>query len=138
MDMISILLFFIYSIIILGILVYVSPIFSALVMIIIPLALLFIISDYTLSFLSIIQFSYSGLQIYNLHILLFIWSAFIGIIAYAEVLSWYLLRATETKPLIQEPHAAQGEKVKTPVSGVRGFLQKLYKILKGEKIKAKP
>ena len=138
MDIISILLFFIYSIIILGIRVYVSPIFSALVMIIIPLALLFIISDYTLSFLSIIQFSYSGLQLYNLHILLLIWSAFIGIIAYAEVLSWYLLRTTETKPLTQEPPSAQGERVKTPVSGVKGFLQKLYKILKGEKIKAKP
>lgn len=138
MDIISILLFFIYSIIILGILIYVSPIFSALVMIIIPVAFLFIISEYALSFLSIIQFSYSGVYIYNLHILLFIWSAFIGIIAYAEVLSWYLLRATETKPVIQEPPAAQGEKVKTPVSGLKDFLQKLYKILKGEKIKAKP
>jgi len=138
MDVISILLFFIYSIIILGILVYVSPILSALVMIIIPVAFLFIISEYALSFLSIIQFSYSGVQIYNLHILLFIWSAFIGIIAYAEVLSWYLLRATVTKPAIQEPPAAQGETVKTPVSGLKGFFQKLYKILKGEKIKAKP
>jgi len=137
MDIISILLFFIYSIIILGILIYVSPIFSALVMIIIPVAFLFIISEYALSFLSIIQFSYSGVQIYNLHILLFIWSAFIGIIAYAEVLSWYLLRATVEKPVIQSP-AAQGEKVKTPVSGLKGFFQKLYKILKGEKIKAKP
>jgi len=139
MDIISFLLFFIYSIIILGILIYVSPIFSALVMIIIPVVFLLIISEYTLDFLSIIQFSYSGLQIYNLHILLFIWSAFIGIIAYAEVLSWYLLRATETKHVIQEPSpAAQGEKVKTPVSGLKGFFQKLYKILKGEKIKAKP
>lgn len=138
MDIISILLFFIYSIIILGILIYVSPILSALVMIIIPVALLFIISNYTLNFLSIMQFSYSGVQIYNLHILLFIWSAFIGIIAYAEVLSWYLLRATETKPVIQVPLAAQGDKKKTPVSGLKGFFQKLYKILKGEKIKAKP
>ena len=138
MDIISILLFFIYSIIILGILIYVSPILSAFVMIIIPVAFLFIISEYALNFLSIIQFSYSGVQIYNLHILLFIWSAFIGIIAYAEVLSWYLLRATEAKPVIWEPPAAQGEKVKTPVSGLKGFFQKLYKILKGEKIKAKP
>jgi hypothetical protein len=137
MDIISILLFFIYSIIILGILIYVSPILSALVMIIIPVALLFIISEYALSFLSIIQFSYSGVQIYNLHILLFIWSAFIGIIAYAEVLSWYLLRTREAKPVIQSP-AAQAEKGKTPVSGLKGFFQKLYKILKGEKIKAKP
>ena len=134
MDIISILIFFIYSIIILGILVYVSPILSALVMIIIPVAFLFIISVYTLSFLSIIQFSYSGVQIYNLHILIFIWSAFIGVIAYAEMLTWYLLRGTETKQVIQEPLFT----AKTPVSEFKGFFQKLYKILKGEKIKPKP
>ena len=134
MDIISILIFFIYSIIILGILVYVSPILSALVMIIIPVAFLFIISVYTLSFLSIIQFSYSGVQIYNLHILIFIWSAFIGVIAYAEMLTWYLLRGTETKQVIQEPLFT----AKRPVSEFKGFFQKLYKILKGEKIKPKP
>ena len=138
MDIFSILLFVIYSIIILGILIYVSPIFSAIVMIIIPVVFLFIFSDYTLSFLSTMQLSYFGVQIYNLHILLFIWSAFIGIIAYAEVLSWYLLRGTEIKPISQEPPAAQGEQPKTPVSGIKDFFQKLYKILKGEKIRPKP
>jgi hypothetical protein len=138
MEIISILLFFIYSIIILGILVYISPILSAIVMIIVPVALMLILSDYAVTFFSIVQFSYSGVQIYNLHIILIIWSAFIGIIAYAEVLSWYLLRVTEPKPIIQKPPAAQGEKPKTPVSGVKDFFQKLYKILKGEKIKTKP
>lgn len=138
MEIISILLFFIYSIIILGILIYVSPIISAIVMIIVPVAILLIISDYAVSFFSIMQFSSFGVQIYNLHIILFIWSAFIGIIAYAEVLSWYLLRGTETKSMIREPPAARGEQPTTPVSGVKDFFQKLYKILKGEKIKAKP
>ena len=138
MDIISILLFVIYSIIILGILIYISPILSALVMIIIPVLFILILSDIAVTFLSIMQFSYFGVQIYNLHILLFIWSAFIGIIAYAEVLSWYLLRGTETKPISQEPPAAKAEQSKAPESGVKGFLQKLYKILKGEKIKAKP
>ena len=138
MEIISILLFFIYSIIILGILIYVSPILSAIVMIIVPVAILLIISDYAVSFFSIMQFSYFGVQIYNLHIILFIWSAFIGIIAYAEVLSWYLLRGTETKSTIRDPPAARGEQPTTPVSGVKDFFQKLYKILKGEKIKAKP
>jgi len=138
MDIISILLFLIYTIIILGILVYISPLFSAIVMIIVPMFFILIISDYAVSFFSIMQFSYFGVQIYNLHILLFIWSAFIGIIAYAEVLTWYLLKGTGTKPKIQEPSAVQGEKIKTPVSGLKGFFQKLYKILKGEKIKAKP
>lgn len=138
MEIISILLFFIYSIIILGILIYVSPILSAIVMIIVPVAILLIISDYAVSFFSIMQFSSFGVKIYNLHIILFIWSAFIGIIAYAEVLSWYLLRGTETKSRIREPPAARGEQPTTPVSGVKDFFQKLYKILKGEKIKAKP
>ncbi len=137
MDIISILLFFIYSIIILGILVYVSPILSALLMILIPVALLFIISESALSFLSIVQFSYSGLQIYNLHILLLIWSAFIGVIAYAEVLTWYLLKGTVTKPVIHG-NAAQLEQPKTPILGLKDFFQKLFKILKGEKIKTKP
>jgi hypothetical protein len=107
-------------------------------MIIVPVAILLIISDYAVSFFSIMQFSSFGVQIYNLHIILFIWSAFIGIIAYAEVLSWYLLRGTETKSTIREAPAARGEQPTTPVSGVKDFLQKLYKILKGEKIKAKP
>lgn len=138
MEIISILLFFIYSVMILGILIYISPILSAIVMIIVPVVLMLILSDYAVTFFSIMQFSYSGVHIYNLHILLIIWSAFIGIIAYAEVLSWYLLRVTEPKPMIQVPPAAQGEKAKTMVSGVKDFFQKLYKILKGEKIKAKP
>jgi len=138
MDIISILLFLIYSIMILGILIYVSPILSAIVMIIVPVAFILIISDYAVSFFSIMQFSNSGVEIYNLHILLFIWSAFIGIIAYAEVLSWYLLRVTEPKPVTQDPPIAMVGQPKTPVSGVKDFLQKLYKILKGEKIKTKP
>jgi predicted membrane protein len=138
MEIFSILIFFIYSIIILGILVYISPMVSAVVMLIVPVAFMLILSDYAVSFFSIMQFSYSSVQIYNLHILLFIWSAFIGIIAYAEVLTWYLLKGTEIKPVVQEPPATQGEQPKTPVSGVKDFLQKLYKILKGEKIKSKP
>jgi hypothetical protein len=107
-------------------------------MIIVPVAFILIISDYAVSFFSIMQFSYFGVQIYNLHILLLIWSSFIGIIAYAEVLTWYLLRGPITKPVIQEPPASKGEQPKTPVSGIKDFFPKLYKILKGERIKPKP
>jgi hypothetical protein len=32
----------------------------------------------------------------------------------------------------------RGEQPKTPISGLKVFLEKLYKILKGEKIKPKP
>ena len=151
MEIFSILLFFIFSLIILGILVYVSPLLSAFIMILIPVVLVYILPDETMGFFSIMQFSYSGIQIFNLHILLLVWSAFIGIISYAEVLTWYLLR--ETAPVINEAsrspnkEAAQplikealpvGDKPKTLMFKINDFLQKLYKILKGEKIKLKP
>lgn len=153
MEIFSILLFFIYSLIILGILVYVSPLFSALIMILIPLVLVFILPDEAAGFFSIIQFSYSGIQIFNLHILLLIWSAFIGIISYAEVLTWYLLREPvsaeaeqpQVKEAAQSPETAQpeavpvvGDKPKTLMFKVNDFTQKLYKILKGEKVKLRP
>ena len=83
MDIFSILLFFIYSLLILGILVFVSPLLSAFIMILIPVVFVFILPDEAVGFVSIIQFSYSGIQVFNLHILLLIWSAFIGVISYA-------------------------------------------------------
>lgn len=163
MEIFSILLFIIYSLIILGILVFVSPLLSALLMISIPVILVFILPDEAIAFFSILQFSYSGIQVFNLHILLLIWSAFIGIISYAEVLTWYLLRETEPVeeskevPAIKETGPAevqalketaitdvQAIKEKAPAAGgqpnkilfkIKDFLQKLYKILKGEKIK---
>ncbi|MCX9083000.1 MAG: hypothetical protein OIN83_12480 [Candidatus Methanoperedens sp.] len=128
-------------------------------MILIPLVLVFILPDEAAGFFSIMQFSYSGIQVFNLHILLLVWSAFIGIISYAEVLTWYLLR--EPAPVINEAaqpqinEAAQspnkeaeqalikealpvGDKPKTLMFKINDFTQKLYKILKGEKIKLKP
>lgn len=131
MDILSILLFFIYSMVILLILVYVSPLLSAFIMILVPVACVYILPEGTINFLSIMQFSYTGVQIYNLHILLLIWSAFIGIIAYAEVVTWYLLRETV-------PEKKEGEQPKTLFFKLKDFLEKLIKILKGEKIKAKP
>lgn len=156
MEIFSIMLFFIYSLVILGILVYVSPLFSALVMILIPLVLVFILPDEAAGFFSIMQFSYSGIQVFNLHILLLVWSAFIGVISYAEVLTWYLLR--EPAPVVNEALSNEvakspnkeaeqalikealpaGDKPKTLMFKVNDFTQKLYKILKGEKIKLKP
>ena len=160
MEIFSIMLFFIYSLIILGILVYVSPLFSALIMILIPVVLVFILPDEGMGFFSILQFSYSGIQIFNLHILLLVWSAFIGVISYAEVLTWYLLREPapvinedaqplnkeavqpmnkETaQPLIKEAVPVAGDRPRTLMFKVNDFMQKLYKILKGEKIKLKP
>ena len=138
MDILSILLFFIYSLIILVILVYISPILSAFIMILVPVACVYILPEEAIKFLSIMQFSYTGVQIYNLHILLLIWSAFIGIIAYAEVLTWYLLRETVPASEKKEASPIQGEQPKTLFFKLKDFLQKLIKILKGEKIKAQP
>jgi hypothetical protein len=145
MDIFSIMLFFIYSLIILGILIYVSPLLSAFIMILIPVVSIIILPEGAVGFFSIMQFSYYGIQIFNLHILLLIWSAFAGIISYAEVLTWYLLRETEPAPVIKEaipgiketlPGA--GDQPKTALYKVKDFTQKLYKIIKGEKIKLKP
>lgn len=154
MEIFSILLFFIFSLIILGILVYVSPLLSAFIMILLPVVLVYILPDEAIGFFSIMQFSYSGIQIFNLHILLLVWSAFIGIISYAEVLSWYLLREPEPAPVIKEgaPPAIKeavppvikeaapvvGDKPKTLMFKLNDFSQKLYKILKGEKVKLRP
>ena len=143
MDIFSIMLFLIYSLIILGILIYVSPFLSAFIMILIPVVSILILPEPVVGFFSIMQFSYYGIQIFNLHILLLIWSAFIGIISYAEVLTWYLLRETEPAPVIKETvpgikEAVPGDQAKTTLYKVKDFSQKLYKIIKGEKIKLKP
>lgn len=138
MDIFSLMLFFIYSLIILGILVYVSPLLSAFIMILIPVVSILILPEGAIEFFSIIQFSYYGIQIFNLHILLVIWSAFMGIISYAEVLTWYLLRETEPAPVIKETVPGVGNQPKTGLYKVKDFSQKLYKIIKGEKIKLKP
>ncbi len=85
MDIFSVLIFFIYVSIILIILLYVSPIVSAIVLIVIPLALGLLLPDMTIRFFSLQQFSFEGVSIQNIHILLSIWSALIGIAAYSEI-----------------------------------------------------
>lgn len=144
MDIFSILIFFIYSVLILGIMVFVSPLLSAFIMLIIPLVFVLIFPDEAVGFVSIMQFSYSGIQIFNLHILLIIWSAFIGVISYHKILTWYLLR--EPAPVVKEVASvvkdvaatpSVEDKPKTLFFKIKDFLQKLYKILKGEKIKLK-
>ncbi len=144
MDIFSILLFFIYSVLILGIMVFVSPLLSAFIMLIIPLVFVLILPDEAVGFVSIMQFSYSGIQVFNLHILLIIWSAFIGVISYHKVLTWYLLRESEpavkeVAPVVKDAAATPSavDHPKTLVFKIKDFLQKLYKILKGEKIKLK-
>lgn len=123
MDILSFLIFFIYSLVLLLILVYVSPLLSAFIMIMVPIASVFILYDRTINFLFIKQFSFAGgaVPVYNIHLLLLIWSAFIGIIAYAEVLTWYLLK--EKKP---------GKREVTPLEQPKTSWYKLKKFLQNE------
>ncbi len=129
MDIISILIFFLYALVILMMLVYVSPILSAVVMIAVPLASIYLIPGPSMQFLSTLQFSFAA-PVYNIHILLMIWSAFIGITAYAEVLSWYLLRDTRPKPAPEAPKPGEAAK---PGNTKMPFFQKFVKLMMGKK-----
>ncbi|MGB8218353.1 MAG: hypothetical protein WCE94_13725 [Candidatus Methanoperedens sp.] len=138
MDILSLILFLIYSLLILVILVYVSPLLSAFVMILAPVASIYILPVKAIGFFSIKQFSFvdGTVPVYNIHILLLIWSAFIGIVAYAEVLTWYLLRETPAKRIV--PAAPAGKQAGSIVNQLKEFPKKLGKVLKGEKPNSKP
>ncbi|NJD76759.1 MAG: hypothetical protein FIB08_06655 [Candidatus Methanoperedens sp.] len=134
MDIISLLVFFIYALIILLILVYVSPLLSAAVLIIVPVVIILLLPDLALGFLSVEQFSFV-VPVNNIHILLFIWSAFIGIIAYAEVVSWYLLREAKPKPQpksVPEP-GKPGDQPKKEGKTLKDYIQKFLTVMKGKK-----
>jgi len=91
MDILSFLLFFIYAMVILILLIYISPVISAIVMIILPIVITLVFPGPVSQFLSILQFSYMDVPVNNIHLMLMLWSALLGIIIYSELLSWYLL-----------------------------------------------
>ena len=137
METLSLLLFFIYAMITLIILVYLSPIVSAILMIIIPVAIVFLYPEPVAQFFSIEQFSYQGMPVYNIHIMLMLWSALLGIIIYSEFLSWYLLRdvshveAKKEISVTEEPEP--DEKPKSIKNKAEDFLLNLGKIMSGGK-----
>ena len=136
MDSISFLLFLIFTIVILITLVFISPIVSAVLMIGVPLIFSYILPEPSTQFFSIQQFTYMGVPIYNIHILMLLWSALIGIVVYSELLSWYLL-ADKTAPdeVRKKAKAAliQSEPPKTTKNKIEDFLLKLGKIMSGGK-----
>ena len=139
MEILSLLVFFIYTLIILMVLIYVSPLLSALVLVFLPVLAIYLLPEWTMEFFSQIQFSVV-VPVYNIHILLLIWSAFIGIIAYVEISSWYILK--EPEPKKQQNPADYGmpneEPKGAPKPGqttLKDFVQKLMMILKGQKPK---
>jgi hypothetical protein len=139
MEILSLLVFFIYTLIILMVLIYVSPLLSALVLVFLPVLAVYLLPEWTMEFFSQIQFSVV-VPVYNIHILLLIWSAFIGIVTYVEISSWYLLR--EPGPKKQEKPAPDGLPKEVPKDAskpgqttLKDFVQKLMMILKGQKPK---
>ncbi|MCZ7373175.1 MAG: hypothetical protein O8C60_05885 [Candidatus Methanoperedens sp.] len=136
MDSISFLLFLIFTIVILITLVFISPIVSAGLMIGVPLIFGYILPEPSVQFFSMQQFTYMGVPIYNIHILMLLWSALIGIVVYSELLSWYLL-ADKTVPdeVRKKAKAAliQSEPPKTTKNKIEDFLLKLGKIMSGGK-----
>lgn len=146
MDVFSVLIFFIYISIILMILLYVSPILSAIALILIPLVLGLLLPDLAMRFFSLQQFSFKGVSIQNIHILLSIWSALIAIVAYTEIVSWYLLREEKNVPKKEtlkqkepdKPAAAlallKSEEPQKPIKNTaKDLLLKLGKIMSGKK-----
>lgn len=102
MDIGSFLIFSIYIILILIILIYISPVLSALVMILVPILFVLIMPESSIEFFSLKQFSFveGRVPMYNIHILLIIWSVMIGIIVYTEVI-FYVLRDKESESASQ-------------------------------------
>ncbi len=136
-DVLSFLVFFIYIVVILITILYISPIISVLVMIFIPLVSVYFLPEMAIQFLSINQFSFveGRVLIQNIHILLLIWSAIIGIAAYTEIVSWYLLLDERPKRKKQELPVASSKatSIKPEASGnkAEGFFMKLGKIIRG-------
>ncbi len=138
MDIFSVIIFLIYVSIILIIMIYISPVVSALVLILVPVVSVFLLPEGTKSFFSIEQFSFAGVSIQNIHILLSIWSALIGIVVYTEIISWYLLRTEKPAPKKPEvpvkPIPPKPEETKKSIrTKVEEFLLKLGKIMSGRK-----
>ena len=137
MDELSFLLFFIYVMVSLIILVYISPILSAVIMILLPVASIYLLPDLAVQFFSMNQFTFMEVPVYNIHILLIIWSALIGIVAYSELLSWYLLMDVsppqEGLEKATEVLISSTEPPKSTKNKVEDFLLRLGKIMSGGK-----
>ena len=137
METISLLLFFIYAMITLIILVYLSPVLSAILMIIIPVVIVFLYPEPVAQFFSVEQFSFQGVPVNNIHIMLMTWSALLGIIIYSEFLSWYLLRdvsrVEDKKAISITEQPEPDEKPKSIKNKAEDFLLNLGKIMSGGK-----
>ncbi|OPY20251.1 MAG: hypothetical protein A4E24_01175 [Methanomethylovorans sp. PtaU1.Bin093] len=108
-SFISLVIFALLSLMAILLMVYISSAVAILALLLVPLTCIFIMSDTTLSFLAFrhVVLAEGNVPINNYHVLLFIWSALVGIIVYSEIFTWYLgrkenkkyqVKAAETKP----------------------------------------
>jgi hypothetical protein len=94
MTLISIILYLMYTALVLTLLVRLSSFIAATALLGIPLLFVLILPDQSVTFMSY-QHAVLGdglIPINNLHILLFIWSAMLAVILYTEFITWYLGR----------------------------------------------
>ena len=94
MLLISIILYLLYTALVLTLLIRLSSFIAAITLLGIPLILVLVLPDQSVAFLSH-QHAVLGdglIPINNLHILLFIWSALLAVILYTEFITWYLGR----------------------------------------------
>ncbi|MCK5108871.1 MAG: hypothetical protein KAR25_04200 [Methanosarcinales archaeon] len=94
MLLISIILYLLYTTLVLILLIRISTFIAAILLLGIPLVLVLALPDQSVAFLSHQQavFGDGLIPINNLHILLFIWSSLIAVILYTEFITWYLGR----------------------------------------------
>jgi len=94
MLLISIILYLLYTALVLILLIRLSSFIAAILLLGIPLVLVLALPTQSVAFLSY-QHAVLGdglIPINNLHILLFIWSALLAVILYTEFITWYLVR----------------------------------------------
>jgi len=94
MTLISIILYLLYTALVLTLLVRLSSFIAATALLGIPLLFVLLLPDQSVAFMSY-QHAVLGdglIPINNLHILLFIWSAMLAVILYTEFITWYLGR----------------------------------------------
>ncbi|MCD6145386.1 MAG: hypothetical protein J7J03_03170 [Methanosarcinales archaeon] len=94
MLILSIILYLIYIAIVFTLLLRVSSFIAAITLLGIPLFIILIVPERSISFLAYQHavFGHGLIPINNLHIMLFIWSSLLAIILYTEFIAWYLGR----------------------------------------------
>ena len=126
----SSMLFALFAIVVLFVLIKMSSRLALIILLLIPLAFIFIVPDISIAFLSIEQMSLANglVPVNNFHILLMIWSTLIGIILYTEFLTWYLGKGmTKKNPdgtMKTGVSATQDKSVYDAIGKVKGMLSK--------------